>query len=316
MKDDEGTERDGLYLDCVESGGRPGIKYECEKVGLFGTNSIGGGRVRFIGVLMDPNDLALATAVSTPFAFAFLEIKPSVLRLALLLATLACVALEIFFTQSRGGVLTFGAVLGSYFIKKYGWKRGFLVGAAMAIPMVVLGGRSDENAEASTIERLGCAAAGIKMLINYPFTGVGYSCFFDHHDLTAHNAYLLAAGELGAPGMWCFCFLIYLSFKIPLTVLRFDMPDSYDARVMKALAMAMLAAFAGIATGIFFLSWTYHYVLWLHFGLAGALYSVVKRRFWDYRCDFTWKEKRNLMVGFVLFLVVWSQYIKRKGAWD
>ena len=94
------------------------------------------------------------------------------------------------------------------------------------------------------------------------------------------------------------------------------MPDSYDARVMKALAMAMLAAFAGIGLGIFFLSWTYHYVLWVHFGLVGALYSVVKRRHWDYRCDFTWKEKRNLMAGFVLFLIFWSQYIKRKNAWD
>jgi hypothetical protein len=316
VKEEDGTPRDGLLLDCIQAGGRPGIKYQCEKMGLFGTNSIGGGRVRYIGVLMDPNDLALATAISTPFAFAFFEIKPTVTRLALLLFSLACVALCVVFSGSRGGVLTFGAVLGSYFIKKYGWKRGFLVGAAMAIPMVVMGGRSDENADASTLERLGCACAGIKMLMTYPFTGVGYMLFFDHHGLTAHNAYILAAGELGAPGMWCFCFMMYLSFKIPLTVLQYPMVNSYDTRVMKALAMAMLAAFAGIGTGIFFLSWTYHYVLWLHFGLAGALYSVVKRRFWDYRCDFSWKEKRNVMVGFVVFLIVWSAYIKHKGAWE
>jgi hypothetical protein len=316
MKEPDGTERDGTYLDCVEAGGRPGIKYACEKVGLFGTNSIGGGRVRFIGVLRDPNDLALATAISTPFAFAFLEIQPSVFRLALLLFSLGCTALCIVFSGSRGGVLTFGAVLGSYFIKKYGWKRGALVGAAMAVPMVVLGGRSDEGASASTMERLGCACAGIKMLMAYPFTGVGYSLFFDHHDLTAHNAYILAAGELGAPGMWCFAFMMYLSFKIPLTVLQFEMPESYDTRVAKACAMAMLAAFAGIGVGIFFLSWTYHYVLWVHFGLAGALYAVIKRRYPTYRCDFTWKEMRNVMLGFVAFLVGWSIYIVRKGAWE
>jgi len=84
---------------------------------------------------------------------------------------------------------------------------------------------------------------------------------------------------------------------------------------MKSKLM-MLAAFAGIASGIFFLSWTYHFVLWLHFGLAGALYSVAKRRYWDYRCEFKWKERGYVMAGFVLFLIVWTIYIKRKGAWD
>jgi hypothetical protein len=40
--------------------------------------------------------------------------------------------------------------------------------------------------------------------------------------------------------------------------------------------MALLAAFAGLGVGIFFLSFTYHYVLWIYIGLSGALYSAVR----------------------------------------
>ena len=160
MVDPEGAPHDGT-IDCMESG-KPGLAYACEKAGLFGTTSCGGGRVRYLGVLLDPNEVALAIALAVPFAFAFLEIRATVFRLALLIATLMVVAVAIFFTASRGGQVTFAAVLGAYFIKKYGWKRGIIVGAALALPIVALGGRSDDSANESTLERLGCASAGIQ----------------------------------------------------------------------------------------------------------------------------------------------------------
>ena len=116
------------------------------------------------------------------------------------MATLVVVGLEIGFTQSRGGQVTMGAVLGAYFVKKYGWKRGASWASRWPSPVLALGGRHDESAEESTLERLGCAAAGIKMLMSYPIRGVGYTQYTEFHFLTAHNAYVLAAGELGLPG--------------------------------------------------------------------------------------------------------------------
>jgi hypothetical protein len=314
MKEADGTPHEGTF-DCINTG-KPGVVYQCEHAGLFGTSSVGGGRVRYLGVLQDPNELALATALIVPFAFMFLEIRATVARLALLLVTLILVAIEIVFTSSRGGQVAFGSVLGAYFVKKYGWKRGFLVGAAGAVPMLMLGGRSGDEADHSTMERLGCAAAGIKMLMTYPLTGVGYLQFIEHHFLTAHNAYILASGELGLPGMFFFAFILYLAIKIPITVIRFEMIDSADTRKVKALAMGLLAAFIGLEIGIFFLSWTYHYVLWIHFGLVTSLYCVVKRMYPAYECKLTWKEARNIMMGYVAFLTVWGIYIKQKGAWD
>lgn len=310
----DGSPRDGT-LDCLATG-RPGITYLCERVGLFGTSSIGGGRVRYLGVLLDPNELALATAIAVPFAFAFLEIRPNAPRLLLLLGTLAVVGVEIVFTRSRGGQATFGAVLGAYFVKRYGLRRGLLVGGVAAIPMLLLGGRSDGDAHASTIERLGCACAGIKMLMAYPLTGVGYSRFTEHHNLTAHNAYILAAGELGLPGLWLFAAILYLSHKIPVTVLRLPADGTQERRTLRALAMALLAAFAGAAVGIYFLSWTYHYVLWIHVGLAGALFAVAKRSHPALECRFSGREKVALLLGIMAYLTVWAYYIRRQGAWE
>src|SRR5262249_60221195 len=130
------------------------------------------------------------------------EMRRSAPRLALLLGTIAVVMTEIVLTQSRGGQLTLAAVLGAYFIKKYGYKRGALVGVVMAIPVVLLGGRSDDAANESMIERLGANCAGIKMLLWHPVIGVGLGNFTEEHPHTAHNAYILAAGELGFPGIF------------------------------------------------------------------------------------------------------------------
>jgi O-Antigen ligase len=313
--DDEGLPHDGT-VDCMASG-KAGMAYECERAGLFGTTSCGGGRVRYLGVLLDPNELSLATAIAVPMAFALLELRWSFLRLLLLMGTLATVGLEIVFTQSRGGQLTMGAVLGTYFVKKYGWKRGALVGVALAVPMVALGGRHSESAEESTLERLGCAAAGIKMLMAYPFRGVGYSQYTENHFLTAHNAYVLACGELGLLGMWIFGMLIFLGIKVPLAVLQFPMDEEHpETTTIKTLAMAMLAAMIGLSIGIFFLSWCYHYVLWMHWAMCGSLYCCVKRIYPTFDVKVSRKDKGLVFAGYVGFLLFWTYYIRSKGAWD
>jgi hypothetical protein len=314
LAEPDGTPHEGT-ADCI-IGGKPGLPYQCEHAGLLGTTSVGGGRVRYLGVLLDPNELALATALCVPFAFAFFEIRKTIFRLALLLCTVAVVSIEIFFTGSRGGQLALGGVLGTYFIKKYGWKRGIIVGAILAAPILLVGGRHDEGADESTRERLNCAAAGIKMLMTYPLTGVGYLQYLEYHPLNAHNAYVLACGELGLPGMWLFGILVYLGVKIPLSVLAVEMVADEETKVLRALAMGMLAAFVGGAVGIFFLSWCYHYVLWIHFGMCGALYACTKRLYPAYDCKLSWKEARAIFGAYVAFLVFWTGYIKYKGAWD
>ena len=110
--------------------------------------------------------------------------------------------------------------------------------------------------------------------------------------------------------------MMFLCVKITTTVLTFQFdPDDAEATAVQSLAMAMLAAFAGLIIGIFFLSWTYHYVLWIHFGLIGSLYGVMKTKYPNFSVKLTKKEVGAVFVGILVFLVVWTFHIKRKGCW-
>ncbi|MEO7331491.1 MAG: O-antigen ligase domain-containing protein, partial [Minicystis sp.] len=149
------------------------------------------------------------------------------------------------------------------------------------------------------------------MLAN-PFLGAGYTQFTEHHHLTAHNAYLLAVGETGFPGMVLFVCNIYLAVKIPASVLRRKLPPGEEMETAKTLAMALLATFCGMCIGIFFLSWTYHYVLWIHFGLSGSLYSVVRAKDKKFKVRLSPLEIAGIVVGCVVVLVLMTFQIKRK----
>jgi hypothetical protein len=300
---------------CYSGPGAKNVGYRCEKPGYFNTCSVEG-RVRYLGVLTDPNELALATSLALPIAFAFFEMKKSGTRLLLLLFGVGLVALEVVYTKSRGGQIVFGVVLGAYFVRKYGIKRGAMIAGMMAVPLLVLGGRSGDSADQSAIDRLQAASAAIHFLMWYPIQGVGYTQFTEHHPLTAHNAYLLSAGELGLPGLAAFASLIYLCLKTTVTVLRFEFEDDdVEGAKIKSLAMAMLAVFAGIGIGIFLLSWTYHFILWIHFGLAGALYAVMKNNYPTFKVKFSMKEFLSVVGVWLCILVAFSFHIWRKGCW-
>ncbi|HEY4158484.1 MAG TPA: O-antigen ligase family protein, partial [Polyangiaceae bacterium] len=283
---------------CYDGDAEPGAEYLCEHIGLFGTTSIGRGRVRYRGVLQDPNELALAGGVGLPLAFAFGQSKKrayfrSVLAVLALMLVLLCSVL----TSSRGGQLVCLVVLAVYFSKRAGL-AGVLLGGVLALPVLLLGGRSGEEAASSTLERIDCWSEAIAMWREHPLLGVGLGQFVEHHYMTAHNSYLLALAELGLPGLLLFGIVVYLSAKIPIAVLRRIASDESGqfragAPLANAWAMALIAAFAGMAVGIFFLSFTYHYVLWIYVGLSGALYSAVRRHDPGFRVrlsgrDFVW----------------------------
>jgi O-antigen ligase len=144
------------------------------------------------------------------------------------------------------------------------------------MPLVLLGGRSDADADSSTMERLECWWEAIDMFRASPIFGVGHEQFLEHHFLTAHNSFLLALAELGAPGVFLFSCIMYLSVKVPLVALRRYQHDP-AAQVAKTWSMALLASIVGMLVGAFLLSFTYHFVLWIHVALVGAFYICVRR---------------------------------------
>lgn len=261
---------------CVTEDSEPGVRFACEHVGLFGTQSVGG-RVRFRGTMEDPNELSLAVAAVVPLAFAFHDRRRTRLRLLLLLATVALAGTCIVFTQSRGGQLAFAIVLGVYLFKRFG-KVGLVAAALAAAPILLLGGRDTQEAAESTLLRLEAWSIGLAIFRNFPFAGVGLGQFAEYHELTAHNSLVLTAAELGIPGLMIWTSIVYISVKIPLQALRATSDASRPvALAMRPWSFAMLAAMAALIAGTMTLSYAYKEMLWIFIGLTGALYRTIRR---------------------------------------
>jgi hypothetical protein len=127
---------------------------------------------------------------------------------------------------------------------------------------------------------------------------------------------MLALAELGFPGLFLFSMLVYVSTKIPWVALRRYSGDGAallgdDARAMRAWAMGLFAAFIGLALGIFFLSFTYHYVLWIYMGLSGALFFAARRHDPEFSPRIGWRDV--LLVGFLDALLVVGMFVVTRG---
>lgn len=262
------------HLQCLGPDAEPGLVYRCERVGLFDTYTIDG-RVRYMGELHDPNEVALtiaAAGIAVLIAFALRKRRAGgqllmVLGVLLLLAT-------VWLTRSRGGLIAAMLVPGVYIFRRFGL-RAVIPLVFVGAGLLVYGARSGANATASTEQRYEAWAAGLDMLKQSPFFGVGAHRFVDHHYLTAHNTYVLTLAELGVVGMFLFMCVLYLAFKTLYVGMR-ELSRIPGTAAPQVWGMALMAALAGIAFQINTLSFAYHSVIWLFFGLVGAWYSAVR----------------------------------------
>ncbi|MEO8846715.1 MAG: O-antigen ligase family protein [Kofleriaceae bacterium] len=264
-----------ITADCRGGDSEPDTDYRCEHVGLFGTYSVEG-RVRYRGELNDPNEVALAICsggIAILLGFAMRRRNAPGKRFLYGVGIAVCVV-AVFMTESRGGLLAMVLVPGIYAIRKWGWSV-VIPGALIAVIVLTLGGRSGENADVSTQMRYEAWAVGLDMWHHSPIFGVGARQFTAHHFLTAHNSYVLMLSELGIIGMFLFTSILYLCMKTLIVGLRV-LEELPGTRVAQVWGMALLAALSGIVFQINTLSFSYHTVLWLFFGLTGAWYSTVR----------------------------------------
>jgi O-antigen ligase len=227
---------------------------------------------------------------------------------ALLAVALYCVVL----TGSRGGQLVIITVFGVYFIRRYGAK-GVIIGATLALPVLLLGGREGEEAESSSLERIQLLYEGMDMIKAYQPFGVGVGQFPEHafNFLTAHNSYVLAAAEMGIVGSLLWTYLVYISVKIPY-VIATRPPPELDPRI-PPFAYALVVSFAGTLVGIFFLSFCYKQMLFIYFGLSGALFGIAKSASPSFEVKISKKELAIIAVlDFVLLAAIFV-YSRIKG---
>ncbi len=296
---------DACRLDAPE----PEADYRCEHVGVFGITSVGNGRVRYIGVLQDPNEAAMTVAIGIPLAFAFFQRKRTAVRFAVAATAFLLATITVVMSQSRGGQLVFLGVLGVYFFRRYRWK-GLLIATILMLPVLLMGGREGEEADSSAVERLDNLMVGLQLFAHSPAIGVGMGRFTEYHNLTAHNSYVLAAAELGIPGMVAWLSILFASFKVSYSSLTLlPAPEGEVARIW---GLSMFSALTGLSVGIFFLSFNYHFIFWIYMGMTAALAGAVARSFPQFHVDVTRKEVGLLTISGLLLLVLVWVYVKYK----
>lgn len=300
-------------IDCYLRGEpEPGADYICERIGLFGTTSVAG-RVRYRGVLQDPNELALALSIGVAFSFAFAGLRRGPGGGLLVAVTMVAVMICVYLTQSRGGQLVFLSVLGVYAVWRWRWKA--VAAAVMMAPvaLVAMGGGSERvDAAASTEERMEAWKTGIDLFMSSPIFGVGQGQFVEHHYLTAHNSYVLALAETGVIGFLLWSAVLYVSVKtLVLAVMRYRGVE--EARVALAWGLALLASVAGLSIGIFFLSFAWHHLFWIYMGLIGAYYSAIRTHDPDFRIRMGGLDWLAIAgIGMTVFVLLYG-YLRLKG---
>ncbi len=301
-------------LECVRDDDHD-RDWVCEHAGLMNTSSVSG-RIRFRGNLEDPNELALTVSIGFPFAVAFFTRKKNVLRGLLVAGSFVLIGACVFYSQSRGGQLVLLLVLATYFVRRFGWKMGGVAGGLAAVPLLILasmGGRSESEAEGSALERIECLQVGLDLVRSSPIFGVGKGQFGEYHFLTAHNSFVLAAAETGLVGFAAWSFIIYLAVKIPISgLIALKGAVGPDAEEGRTWSTALLASMVGLVVGSFFLSFSFHAILWIYVGLTGALAGVLRKQLPGWRVGLSRKEMGGIVFANLALLAVIFVYARIK----
>jgi O-antigen ligase len=310
----EGTP-DGRECESNEfcrTGGKPGMEYHCEHVGMFGTYTVEG-RVRYRGELRDPNEVAMVLcAGGLSLALGFALRRRGAARVVWTTLAIGLVVWTVFLTQSRGGLIAMLMVPGVYVVRRWG-----IAAVLPVLPMVALvlalGGRGDEAAEQSTMLRYEAWRAGLDMFHGSPIFGVGTRAFTEYHFLTAHNTYVLTLAELGFVGMFLFLCVLVLSIKSLVVGVRAlaAMPGSDGAQIW---GMALLASSCAMAFQIHTLSFAYHSMLWVMFGMVGAWCSAVRFHVPAFRPRLTLRDLVLIGAGQATYVfVLLPAFVRSKG---
>lgn len=235
-------------------------------------------RITYLGFFSDPNDIGMFLVMNIPFILYFF-VKGKFFTKTMMLITLFCVLYGVYITHSRGTALGVVALVGIYYLVMKAGKKLFFVTVLFAPIAVMVLLILQSNVDDSARGRLEAWYFGIQMLISYPL-GIGKGAFVDHHGLTAHNSYVLVAGELGFIGysLWggALVFTIISGFLfIKNTKLKTDLNEEQKNEL--AINKTLFFSMAGFMVTAFFLSRSYTVLLFIYMGMTIAShYRVVK----------------------------------------
>lgn len=233
-------------------------------------------RIRALGFMNDPNDLALAIVAALGLIGG--AWRPSPRRRVLLLAAAGALVYGVYLTRSRGGAVALLVVLWRFAAPRIGRVPAFVLVAALGAGALALdfGGRSlSIDMDASASGRLLAWREGLDMLEAEPLLGVGYGGFLDRHTLTAHNSLVLCFAETGLLGTFFWVGLLVVTLLELRGVRNLPGCEPFDESARR-WAEGLQLSLIGFMAAAFFLSRTFAPTLYLIAGLSAALAAIVR----------------------------------------
>jgi O-antigen ligase len=123
---------------------------------------------------------------------------------------------------------------------------------------------------------------------------------------------MLAVGENGFVGLFLFLCILVLAFKICILAIK-RYKDRPEAQVANVSATMVLAGMSGVSVGSFFLSFTYHQVLWVYLGVTGALHTAIRKHDPEFDVKLSFREHLVLLVASVAFPIGIRLFLKSRG---
>ncbi len=256
-------------------------------IGWTGTTIGEDGRVRYVGIFNDPNDLGLLFVASLPMAF-FLSQRGGFFGRLLWLAAAGLLLYGTYLTNSRGAMLGVLAVAGIYVWHRRGLLTASVLGAVglALLKLVSMRMQQLDAEESSAFGRVDAWYEGLQMLRTHPLLGVGVGNFTDYNVLTAHNSFVLVLAETGVLGYSLWLAFIGYGFWMMLTVMRRPFVpaegDAGDAEgewsQERRMALTLFLSQCGMFACAFFLSRSYTIVLYLFIAVVVGYYVGLRRR--------------------------------------
>jgi putative inorganic carbon (HCO3(-)) transporter len=244
-----------------------GILQHFRGIDIIGQKPVAG-RIRWIGVFGDPNELALL--IDSFFALVLVNVFDGGLRLAkraaLVLVGLVLVA-ALYFANSRGGFIAFLAILILFSYKRWGLLRGIAVAAVFVVAGLFLAPSRMADMDPYGVSaggRIDAWTTGLTLLKSHPVFGIGYDSFEMYNGgMAAHSATIECLAELGLVGYFVWLTLLYSSISGLAKFERLNPSSPY-----RKYASFLQLSFVGFIGSALFLSEAFSPVLYILVALS------------------------------------------------
>ena len=263
-----------------------GIEQDGLGAGWTGIGLVEGGRIQYVGIFNDPNDLAMLFVCAIPIAL-MLGSRGGLLglRRAIWWMMAAALIYGVYLTDSRGAFLALLVMMGIWVWRRRGLVTAGLLGIAGLGAMMALPTRLQEldASESSAYGRIDAWYEGLQMFIGHPVLGVGVNNFTEYNYLTAHNSFVLVLAETGIIGFTVWLAFIGYGFMMPIRVLR-HRPELGDGAALgrwrdeRKVATTLLVSLVGFFACAFFLSRSYMILVYLMIGLVTGWFMGAQAR--------------------------------------